>query len=105
MNNIKEIIKEEKNKNIKLLEKYLLLKEKTPKGALEIKEIKGEKYIYLKYREKEKIISKYYGKEKDNLELIENVQKRKHINNMIKRIKKEIEYIERVEKYANISWK
>lgn len=105
MNNIKEVIKEEKNKNIKLLDKYLKLKEKTPKGSLEIKEIKGEKYIYLKYREKEKIISKYCGKEKENLELIENVQKRKHIDKMIKRIKREIDYIERIEKYANISWK
>ena len=44
MNNIKEVIKEEKNKNIKLLDKYLKSKEKTPNGSLEIKEIKGEKY-------------------------------------------------------------
>ena len=84
---------------------YQKIKQGTPKGSVEIKSINEEKYIYLKYRESDKIVSKYYGKYSENLELIEKIQKRKHVESMIKRITKEIKNIERIEKYVSLSWK
>lgn len=105
MKNIQDVIVEEKNKNLKLLEYYQKNKQEIPKGSVEIKNVRGEKYIYLKYRENDKIVSKYCGKYSENLELIEKIQKRKHVESMIKRITKEIKNIERIEKYVGLSWK
>ena len=105
MKNIQDVIVEEKNKNLKLLDYYQKIKEEIPKGTVEIKNVNGEKYIYLKYRENGKVISKYYGKYSENIELIEKTQKRKHVVSMIKRITKEIKDIERIEKYVGLSWK
>ena len=62
-----------------------------PKGSLQIKKRKGKQYYYLTYRNNDKIISKYAGKDESIVAgLIEQIERRKGIEKLLKGIKKEI---------------
>ena len=85
---IKTVIDEKKRIEI-MIEKYNSLLNEFPKGNIYERNIGGKTYFYLKYRDKDKIVSKYVS-----LNNIENVRKkidkRKHIELMIDSLNDEL---------------
>lgn len=71
-----------------MLERYRKIMEKLPKGSITETNINGQKYYYLKYREGKKVVSKYLGKDAENISLL--IDKRKHIEIMIKSLENEL---------------
>ena len=77
----------------KLRIEYMLMKyneelDKLPKGTISEKVVNGNIYYYLKYREGKKVVSQYIPKnEIDNVS--KSLEKRKHIEVMVKSLNKE----------------
>ena len=62
MNLILTTVMQEKQRIDYMLEKYQEALAELPKGTISEKQVKGNTYYYLKYREGKKIVSKYIGK-------------------------------------------
>jgi hypothetical protein len=90
MNVIYEMLAEEKKRNIKMQQAYRSELEKLPKGTICKKIIGNKAYFYLKYRQGKKIISKYVGKDSEQISiLIEKIKKRKYLENVIRELRAE----------------
>lgn len=94
MNVIYEMLAEEKKRNIKMQQAYRSELEKLPKGTICKKIIGNKAYFYLKYRQGKKIISKYVGKDSEQISilvdiLIEKIKKRKYLENVIRALRAE----------------
>lgn len=71
-----------------------ILKE-LPRGSISERNIKGNTYHYLKYRDGKKVISKYIRQ--DNIENVrEELEKRRHIETMLGALQEEYELAEKV---------
>lgn len=73
---------------------YMLLKyreeyESLPKGAISEKKVGDKTYYYLKYRSGKKVISQYINKATVN-EIKVQIERRKHIEIMIKSLQEEL---------------
>lgn len=78
-----------------MLAKYQEMLAELPKGTISEKQVKGNTYYYLKYRDGKKIVSKYVGKQE--VEAIkEQIDKRHHIEAMIKSLLEEQKLAEKV---------
>lgn len=88
MSMIVETLKKEKNRIEYMLECYYKIMKELPKGTLSETNRNGRTYYYLKYRDGEKVITKYLGKEAENIAQL--VEKRKHTEAMIKMLKNEL---------------
>lgn len=88
MNMILSMVLQEKQRIDYMLERYQETLSELPKGTISEKIIKGNTYYYLKYRDGKKVISKYVGKDKID-EMREQIEKRRHIEAMIKSLTKE----------------
>lgn len=73
-----------------MIDKYSQSLEELPKGSILEREIDGRHYCYLKYRDGEKVVSKYIGK-KDIDTVKQMIAKRKHIENMLQALQKELD--------------
>ena len=62
MNLIISTLLQEKQRIDYMLAKYQEALAELPKGTISEKQVKGNTYYYLKYRDGKKIISKYVGK-------------------------------------------
>ena len=72
-----------------MLDRYEKMLVMLPKGTLVGCEKNGRTYYYLKYRNGKKVVSKYVGKA--SVETIAGqIEKRKHIEAMIKSLKEEL---------------
>ena len=68
-----------------------------PKGSLRVKKRNDREYFYLAYRHENKVISRYVGNDKSKLgELIERIERRKNIENLLRAIKKELALMNKV---------
>ena len=69
-----------------------------PKGSLQIKTRNGHGYVYLTYRDRQKVISKYIGKvgSLQVEELLQQVNERKQYEQKLKRVSKDLHEIRRV---------
>ena len=76
-----------------------------PKGTISEKKVKQSTYYYLKYREGKKVISRYIP-QKDVEAVREQVEKRRHIETMIRSLQEERAIARRHwrDKYDFISW-
>lgn len=88
-------VMQEKQRIDYMLEKYQEALAELPKGTISKKQVKGNTYYYLKYREGKKIVSKYIGK-KEIEELKQQIDKRRHIEAMIKSLLEELKIAEKV---------
>ena len=87
MNMILSMVLQEKQRIDYMLARYQETISELPKGTISEKLINGNTY-YLKYRDGKKVISKYVGK--DNIqEVKEQIEKRRHIEAMIKSLTEE----------------
>ena len=88
MNLIISTLLQEKQRIDYMLAKYQEALAELPKGTISEKQVKGNTYYYLKYRDGKKIISKYVGtKEIETLK--QQIDRRHHIEAMIKSLLEE----------------
>lgn len=88
MNMIIDTILKEKRRIEYQLDKYHNNMDELPKGTL-IKRVRnGCIYYYLNFRKNGKVVSKYVGK--DAQELSEQIERRKHTETMIKLLEEEL---------------
>ena len=67
-----------------------------PKGSLRIRERNGKSYYYLSYRNGQKVITDYVGNDEDKVNKIkEQLQKRKHIEEILKKLNDEMNCIKK----------
>lgn len=88
MNLILSTILQEKERIDRMLAKYQEELETLPKGTISEKKVKQSTYFYLKYREGKKVISRYIP-QKDVEAVREQVEKRRHIETMIRSLQEE----------------
>lgn len=88
MNLILRTILQEKERIDRMLAKYQEELGTLPKGTISEKKVKQSTYYYLKYREGKKVISRYIP-QKDVEAVREQVEKRRHIETMIRSLQKE----------------
>ena len=81
-------ILQEKERIDRMLAKYQEELETLPKGTISEKKVKQSTYFYLKYREGKKVISRYIP-QKDVEAVREQVEKRRHIETMIRSLQEE----------------
>lgn len=94
---VAQIIEKELERNARMINEYENELLKLPKGKLAVKKINSHSYIYLKYRNGEKIITEYVGKDNcDVSELNIKLEKRKHIEEMLKQLKSERKQLEKL---------
>ena len=98
MSVIKDVLKEEHDRLKRLKTKYTKEIQILPKGAITKKARNNKFYLYLTYREKEKVISKYIGNwESEKVKsVIKQIEKRKVIENNLKKVYKNLQELERV---------
>lgn len=81
-------ILQEKERIDRMLAKYQEELRTLPKGTISEKKVKQSTYYYLKYREGKKVISRYIP-QKDVEAVREQVEKRRHIETMIRSLQEE----------------
>lgn len=89
MNMILTTVLQEKRRIEYMLERYREEYENLPKGTISEKAVGDKTYYYLKYRDGKKIVSKYISKADIDI-LKEQVEKRKHVETMIKSLTEEL---------------
>lgn len=93
------MLKEEKQRNLEMQEAYKHEIEALRKGSISEKTISGQTYYYLKYRQGDKVKNDYIGKDKNIVEEIRHeVEKRKHLQGVVKRLKTEYQQISKIVK-------
>lgn len=95
MNLIINTILQEKQRINYMLEKYQALLAGLPKGTISEKSVNGNIYYYLKYRDGKKVVSKYISK-RDIEGLRKQIEKRRHVEAMIKSLQEERRLAEKV---------
>ena len=88
LNLILRTILQEKERIDRMLAKYQEELGTLPKGTISEKKVKQSTYYYLKYREGKKVISRYIP-QKDVEAFREQVEKRRHIETMIRSLQEE----------------
>ena len=88
LNLILSTILQEKERIDRMLAKYQEELGTLPKGTISEKKVKQSTYYYLKYREGKKVISRYIP-QKDVEAVREQVEKRRHIETMIRSLQEE----------------
>ena len=85
-------VKNEAIRNQQMISEYKKLISDLPKGSLICRK---NEYYYLKYRDGKKVVSQYISKDRiDEVSL--KIQKRKHVETMIKSLKKELDIANRI---------
>jgi len=93
---IRSVILDEYDRNLRMQQAYLRELEQLPKGSISPKMINGRVYYYWMYREDGKVFNKYISaKDNDIKSLKELVQKRRHLEKLIKNLKREMADMER----------
>ena len=89
MNMFLTTIAQEKNRIEYMLAKYKAEYDRLPKGSISEKKAGSNVYFYLKHRQGKKVISQYIRKDQVDA-LREQLEKRKHIEIMIRSLQEEL---------------
>jgi len=96
---IEGVLQEEKERNLWMQDIYLKEISELPKGSIVKKSKPSGDYYYLKYRNGNKVVSDYLGKDIEKVNQIERaIGKRKHLEGVIKRLKLEYKQISKIVK-------
>lgn len=92
-----DILKEEKKRLIELKENYESQISMLPKGSISRKKRWNREYIYLAYREADKIKFDYIGPVESDVakELSEKIEKRRELENKLQQVEKNLKDVER----------
>lgn len=92
------LISKERNRNNRMIIEYNNELNNLPKGSIKSKKINDKVYYYLSFRNGDKVISKYVGKNEDELSTLqEQLQRRKQIEEILKKLKEEQKQISKLE--------
>jgi len=98
---IESVIRDEYDRNLRMQEAYCQEIAKLPRGSVTRKVINGKTYYYLMYREAGKVENKYLSKKDNDIDdLVKQVQKRRELESLIKKLRKEQK---EMEKYLKVS--
>ena len=98
MSIISTLLNKEKNRNESMIIEYTRQLNILPKGTIKAKKVKDKIYYYLLFREGDKILTKYLGKNEDSLILIkEQLARREQLERMLKKLKQEKIQIKKLE--------
>lgn len=88
---VKAVFQDELERNQRLVSRYEKELENLPKGSIYKRKIGNHEYFYLNYREGNKVISKFLGKNEtfDSDELQMQLDKRNKYKQLIKKLKLE----------------
>ena len=88
MSIISTLLIKEKNRNESMIIEYTRELDALPKGTIKEKKVNDKIYYYLLFREGDKVITKYLGKNEESLSLIkEQLARRKQLEHMLKKLK------------------
>ena len=92
------VILREENRNENMIIEYTKELEKLPRGKITPKNVNGNTYYYLYYRDGKKVVSKYIGKDEECLKKIRDLLvRRSQIEELIKKLKEEKAQIKKLE--------
>ena len=92
------VLQEERKRNEYMLERYQKELSQLPKGKLTPKITKANTYYYLKFRDGNKVCAKYIGINEDDIQVvIEQLERRKVVEEIIKELKSEQAKIKKME--------
>ncbi len=98
MSVLASLLLKEKNRNEKMIIEYNRELKTLPKGSIKPKKVKDKIYYYLIFRDGDKVITKYVGKDEASLiSLREQLVRRKQIDEIIKKLKEEKKQIKKLE--------
>ena len=98
MSIISKLLIKEKNRNEKMIIEYTRELDILPKGTIKEKKVKDKIYYYLLFREGDKVVTKYLGKNEESLILIkEQLARRKQLEHMLQKLKAEKIQIKKLE--------
>ncbi|MCD8077807.1 MAG: hypothetical protein LUE63_05450 [Lachnospiraceae bacterium] len=87
---LRDAVAQEQQRIERMIEGYELKLSSLPKGTLVTKSIRGNQYYYLQYRDGKRTVSEYIGKDDERVaQLQEQIEHRKHIQTMLKALRKE----------------
>lgn len=90
MSLLTEVVTQEQQRIERMIQKYESELYRLPKGTLITKSIKGNQYCYLQYRNGQKTVSEYIGRDREKIEEIkEQIERRRHIQAMLKVLNEE----------------
>jgi len=92
------VLNEELDRLNQLKKNYEIQIVKLPKGSLIRKNIKGNMYYYLNYRQEKKKIFKYIGKlpSKELENLLDKIEERRKLEKLNNQVKKDIKKLEKM---------
>lgn len=95
---LNSVLNEELDRLNKLKKNYEKQIAKLPKGSLIRKNIKGNIYYYLNYRQEKKKIFRYIGKlpRKELENLLDKIEERRKLEKLNKQVKKDIKKLEKM---------
>lgn len=100
-NIIKETLKEELDRSVRSRRAYELECAKLPRGSVTVRTRGNRAYCYLKYREGDRIVTEYVGAaEKVEDELRRQVLRRKELESVVKRLKREELFIRKALRHS-----
>lgn len=93
---LRAVLEEELDRSVRMLARYKEELEKLPRGTIVKRPINEQQYYYLSYRVEKKVVTKYIGNASDTdiSELQQQLARRKHIKEIIKKLKQEQKEIE-----------
>ncbi len=85
------VLEEELDRNARMANRYLIELQKLPKGSIYKRKLGNQAYYYLKFRDSGNSVNKYLGNTNttDISKISKEINKRKHIENVVKRLEKE----------------
>lgn len=95
MNLILSTVLGEKQRIEYMLQKYTASLAELPKGSISEKTVNEKTYYYLKYRDGKKVVSRYVGRHEIE-SLRQQIDRRKHIEKMIKSLQEENALADRI---------
>lgn len=98
MSILQSLLLKEKNRNENMIKEYSRELENLVKGSIKIKKVNDKIYYYLIFRNGEKVITKYIGKDEESLKAIrEQLIRRKQVEEILKQLKYENMTIKKME--------
>jgi hypothetical protein len=98
MSIISTLLIKEKNRNESMIIEYTRELDVLPKGTIKEKKVKDRVYYYLLFREGDKVVTRYLGKNEEALILIkEQLERRKQLERMLQKLKEEKTQIKKLE--------
>ena len=97
MSLLSKIILEESQRNSLMQQEYMSKIVQLPKGTIVRKKVGNHEYYYLKYRNGKKTVTDYIGRDQKKVdEVMTQIDKRKHYENMLSELKEESKLIDKI---------